>query len=457
MKKCIVWVLMLALAFGFGACKPQIIGPGPGTDYEVNIHLDPETEGTLTILVPNTDGGRESDIIDVLANGFKEKFPNVTVKKHADMITDEMYMDTIGTLVQSKSVPDLVYTNTAMYYYLVSKNVVVSLDPYFEASIQDGVLDLADYYAEYFDMGAYEGNRYVMPRNADTVVTYFNVSMLEEAGIKTSGDDRDPRLSNEWTWENFLSVCKDLVAFWDLDRNKYAGYYCIRQTVFDWESVWNPIMQSLGANAYTDGSVSIQSEATERFVALYKELIDLRIAPSWDSGSTARLSNGNAAFEFASNGPAEMNKVEVLKDNFDILPFPLVNGENAKIGTGFAGWGISSTSENRDLAWAFLQYMISEEGQLALCSSGTSTTPSVLRSLTEEKTWARDYRDLNLDAFMEHGENKITPAYFKGFDPSRMFDIQYALQEFTRNCLTSNASAEWCISTAAEKLAAAIA
>lgn len=458
MKKIVVWLLALVCAFSMAGCKPVIIDKETDGDYEVNIDLDQNTEGTLSILVPSTDGGRESDIIDVLAKGFKAIYPNVTVVKHADMITDEMYMDTIGTLVQSESMPDLVYTNTAMYYYLVSKKVVVNLEPYFKATEEAGTLDMADYYSEYFNMATYEGKRYIMPRNADTVVTYFNRSMLEEAGIKTSGADRDPRLSNDWTWEDFISVCEDLVAFWDRDRTKYANYYCIRQTLFDWESVWNPIMQSVGAEAYRDGEVAIDSEETREFIALYKELIDKKIAPTWDSGSNARLINGSAAFEFASNGPSEMQKYEVLKDNFDVLTFPLVGGaETGRIGTGFAGWGISSTSENRDLAWAFLHYMISEEGQLAMCSSGVSTTPSLLRSLSEEKTWAKDFKHLNLDAFMAHGENKVTPAYFKGFDPSHMFDIQYALQTFTRNCLTSNTTAEECIRLAKDSLANAVA
>ena len=124
MKKIVVWLLALVCAFGMAGCKPVIIDKETDGDYEVNIDLDQNTEGTLSILVPSTDGGRESDIIDVLAKGFKAIYPNVTVVKHADMITDEMYMDTIGTLVQSESMPDLVYTNTAMYYYLVSKKVV---------------------------------------------------------------------------------------------------------------------------------------------------------------------------------------------------------------------------------------------------------------------------------------------------------------------------------------------
>ena len=167
MKKIVVWLLALVCAFGMAGCKPVIIDKETDGDYEVNIDLDQNTEGTLSILVPSTDGGRESDIIDVLAKGFKAIYPNVTVVKHADMITDEMYMDTIGTLVQSESMPDLVYTNTAMYYYLVSKKVVVNLEPYFKATEEAGTLDMADYYSEYFNMATFEGKRYIWNINAE--------------------------------------------------------------------------------------------------------------------------------------------------------------------------------------------------------------------------------------------------------------------------------------------------
>lgn len=455
MKKILALLLTLCVTIGVAGCgKPQTIGGGVDGNYEVNLNIDKNIEATLTVLVPSTDGGLEGRLIDALAKGFKQYYPNVTVQKRADAISDEFYMDTIGTLVQSETMPDLVYTNTALYYFLVSKKVVVNLEPYFNAAISEGKLDMADYYENFFDMCSYDGKRYIMPRSADSVVMIYNKQMLAEAGIDP---ETDPRMTNEWTWEDFVSVCEDLVEFWDTDRDKYPRNYGVRQSVFDWESVWNPMMQSFGANAYTNGSVTIDSDATRQFANLYKELVEKKITPSWDSGSMSQFVNGYTAFEPTSGGPSNYQKIDLLKDNFDFLPFPYVNGkDNAKIGSGFAGWGISATSKQRDLAWAFLQYMISEEGQLAMYTSGESTTPSVLRSLTEEKAWAKEYKHLNLDAFVIHEENKISPAYFKGFDPSHMFDIQYALQDFTRNLLTPSVSVDASISTAKTALENAI-
>lgn len=452
MKKLIALFLAVGCLFCMIACRPTLL-PNGGTDFEVNLDLDKNITAELTVLVPSTDGGVEGRIIDALAKGFNEHYPNVTIKKKADAISDDFYMDTIGTLVQTQTLPDLVYTNTAMYYFCVSKNVLVSLDPYFKAATEAGTLDMTDYYDNYFDMASYNGNRYVMPRTADTVVTIYNKSMLKEAGIDP---DTDPRMSNDWTWEDFVSVGKDLVAFWKTNPTKYARYYPIRQSVLDWESVWNPLMKSFGATAIENGEVTIDSSESRDFVNLYKSLVSDGITPAWDAGSMSQLINGYTAFDFTSNGPDYYQRIELLKDNFDFLPFPLTNGENAKIGTGFAGWGISSTSKNRDLAWAFLQYMISEEGQLAMYTSGDVSTPSLLRSITEAGSWARGYEALNLNAYTVHEENKISPDYFKGADPTCVFDIQYALQNFAREALTPSVSTEKCIANALVSLTTAI-
>ena len=433
-------------------CAPTLLDD-QGSNYEVNINLDKNIKAELTVLVPSTDGGVESRIIDAVAKGFKQHYPNVTVKKKADAITDEFYMETILNLVQSDTMPDLVYTNTAMYYFCVSKKVLLNLEPYFKATAKAGTLDMADYYDNFFDMATYEGGRYVIPRNADSVVTFYNKSMLSEAGINPETDER---MTNDWTWDDFVSIGKQLVDFWKTNPNKYARYYPLRQTVLDWESVWNPLMQSFGANALTNGKVTIDSHEAREFVELYKNLVTEKITPSWDSGSMSQFINGYTAFEFSSSGPDYFQKIDLLKDNFEILPFPLVNGEDSKIGSGFAGWGISGKSKNRDLAWAFLQYMISEEGQLAMYSGGDVSTPSVLRSLTESKAWAKGFEHLNLDAYMAHEDKKISPAYFKSANPTCVFDIQYALQNFTRDALTPSVDTDKCIANAKSALTTAI-
>ena len=399
MKKflCTVLILIMAMLL-FAGCQPNIIEKPP-EEFDVNIDVDRNTEATLRILVPSTDGGQEEMYIKALEPGFKEMFPNVTIEYDRRAISDDKYVESISSAIASGEVPDLFYANTVFYYYLVSQNCIISLEPYYAAEAdrynttggQEGLNLDADYYTSFFDMSKYEGNRYVVPRSMDSVVTYYNTEFLQAAGISLSDERLVSTEENPFTWDDLVSLCKDVNDFIVSEEGRQAGYgsaYAL-QADFDWEA-------------------------------------------------------------------------EEIKESFNAVPFPLI-GENAKIGCGFAGWGISSTADDttRDIAWQFLKYMISREGQMALINAGLAT-PSIRIDLAEEKQWSKGYEDLNLDAWLQWEEYKVSSKFFVNQDPSATFDILSALQTFMRNLVdptltgTSVKSVEMCIATAKEDLSEAV-
>ncbi len=457
-KKLIAFLIAILTVFCcIGSTGCFLLPSVPNIDtknYEANVSLDKNVEATISVLVPNYDGGLEKNIIEAVANEFKNVYPNVTIVCQEESVADKDYRKTIPDLVNAGELPDLVYTNTALYYYLVGNELIWSLEPYFKAAIDADQIDLNKYYAEYFEMGSWDGLRYVIPRNMDSVVTYYNKSMMAEAGIDLSQYEENP---DTWTMDAFLSVCEKLTAFWE-QRGYGNQRICMEKEMLEWESVWNPIMQSYGSNAYTDKEVTIDSEGTKKYAELYREMANKGYIPDWTVTSGCKFDKGDVAFQFASNGPQYYQDRPLIANNFDFLPFPLVNGENSKIGTGFAGWGISSRTNGteRDVAWAFLQFLISEQGQRAMYSSGKSTTPSVVKIMTLTKEWAKDFKHLNLNAFTAHTNKKITSDYYKDFDPKYMYDIQTALQHLAQNSMTRSLSIDEVISRAEGELAAAV-
>ena len=146
-----------------------------------------------------------------------------------------------------------------------------------------------------------------------------------------------------------------------------------------------------------------------------------------------------------------------IKGKFDALPFPLI-GKDPKIGCGFAGWGISSTTPvgaKRDLALQFLQYMISKEGQSALINAGLAT-PSVRIDLAEEKAWSKGYQDLNLDAWLVGEEYKVSSKFFVSQEPSCTFDILTAMQEFIMKLVDTDKSVDSLVIACKEQLEEAV-
>lgn len=450
-------VAVLSLSF-LGGCGPKINESQPD-DYEVNLNVDKNTEATLSVMVPSGDGGLEAKYVEAIAEGFKELFPKVKVTLDYRDISDNGYAASINSAIASGKAPDLFYTNTGFYYYLISKNCIVNLEPYYKAAKDAGVLNLeSDYYTSFFSMSEYDGKRYVVPRSMDSVVTYYNTDILAAAGIDPK---TDARFNNAFTWEQFDSLLDDVNAYLTSAQAKTDGYadcYAL-DPCFEWEAVYNPIMQSYGANIFDEnGNITVESENMTEMATMINTISKKgRIIKPYSSAYNFKA--GKCAFFFSSYGPTKMNEELAVRGKFDALPFPLI-GENGKIGCGFAGWGISSRSSatQRDLAWQFLSYMISKEGQMALINNGLAT-PSIRIDLAEEKQWSKGFESLNLDAWLVSEDKKICTDYFVKFDPSKMFGIQNAVQNFMKNIsdFSKNNSVTYFIGSFKSDLEAAIA
>lgn len=450
-------VAVLSLSF-LGGCGPKINESQPD-NYEVNLNVDKNTEATLSVMVPSGDGGLEAKYVEAIAEGFKELFPKVKVTLDYRDISDNGYAASINSAIASGKAPDLFYTNTGFYYYLISKNCIVNLEPYYKAAKDAGVLNLeSDYYTSFFSMSEYDGKRYVVPRSMDSVVTYYNTDILAAAGIDPK---TDARFNNAFTWEQFDSLLDDVNAYLTSAQAKTDGYadcYAL-DPCFEWEAVYNPIMQSYGANIFDEnGNITVESENMTEMATMINTISKKgRIIKPYSSAYNFKA--GKCAFFFSSYGPTKMNEELAVRGKFDALPFPLI-GENGKIGCGFAGWGISSRSSatQRDLAWQFLSYMISKEGQMALINNGLAT-PSIRIDLAEEKQWSKGFENLNLDAWLVSEDKKICTDYFVKFDPSKMFGIQNAVQNFMKNIsdFSKNNSVTYFIGSFKSDLEAAIA
>jgi len=104
--------------------------------------------------------------------------------------------------------------------------------------------------------------------------------------------------------------------------------------------------------------------------------------------------------------------------------------DNAKIGAGIAGYTINARSnvQTRDIAWQFLLYMLSQEGQNALAEGGLNL-PSIRKDLAdyEVAAWGSGYSDYNLSAYLYAPERKVAVDFVHKFDPELKTDLIQAL------------------------------
>jgi ABC-type glycerol-3-phosphate transport system substrate-binding protein len=123
-----------------------------------------------------------------------------------------------------------------------------------------------------------------------------------------------------------------------------------------------------------------------------------------------------------------------LKGKIDLVSFPLIMDNNTpKIGAGVAGYSICSTSKNKDVAWAFLSYLLSQKGQQKMALNGLNLA-SIRKDLSDhtKANWGKNYENLNLSAYTYGAEYKITPEFFTRTKLTAKAAIQQSLvQLFT--------------------------
>lgn len=92
------------------------------------------------------------------------------------------------------------------------------------------------------------------------------------------------------------------------------------------------------------------------------------------------------------------------------------------------GYCIYNKTQKRDLAWQFLKYMVSEDGQNAFAKAG-ATNPPIRKDMADPKTnlWGQgvngEYKDLNMEAYTYKVEYNQPTDFFLGFAPKKQTEL----------------------------------
>lgn len=440
MKRILVVLLagLMSLSL-FAGCADRGKNGGETVDPEdINVNIDPNTKAELEIMVP---GGNinERTMIQCLIDSFADLYPNVTF--NMSYVSVDNYVSAVGQQQLAGTLPDIVWSNSPDFYDLVESETFIDLAPYMKANEmadtvytyrdangQPSKFSSEDFFTEFFDMGAMDGKNYVVPRSCDTVITFLNTDILTKAGV-----DLDPattKVKNGWTWDDFMQVCAQ-VRSW-MDQNGMASNYVIDANLTSWLSVCYPMLISYGAEVIDEeGKVAIDSEATRQCLEMVAEMVEKRYINDSTVATTGSYDNGKSAMLFQSASVSLYAERLALKGKVDLVSFPLITVNNTpKIDAGVAGYAINAASENKEIAWAFLTYLLSYEGQQKMALNGLNLA-SIRQDLADYKTanWGKGYETLNLSAYTYGSEYKISTDFFVRTTLSAKAGLQQALQQ----------------------------
>lgn len=438
-------VLMLFACCAVGCNKKP---PVAGDEYEVNLDLDPNISATLKV----TSYENELELFESLMDGFNQFYPYVELE--FDPLAGELYSTMMG-YYGGDQMPDIMINQSFDMLALDGAGMLLNLDPYIRAEAASGeedAFDTSDYWDYFWKLGQrdFNGSQIMIPRSSDQVVVHYNKEVLKAAGV-----DLNPattKVKNGWTWEDFLSVCAQVKAYF----NESGTTRPIMDAYITWEANFNAILSSFGVEYFRDGASAIDSQNTRDALELIRELRTSGYIAKTTSSIGANFDGGQGAFMIHSRAIGETVEalqggrygsvaLEDMHNVYDVVSFPLI-GDTPKIGAGVAGYSIASTSQNRDVAWQFMKFMLSKEGQNILADFGLTSPPmrKDMVDITDESNhWVKGYDKFNLNAYLYgREENYIQATEYILERPARANDLKNTVSELVESYINTDAKDE---------------
>lgn len=233
--------------------------------------------------------------------------------------------------------------------------------------LEDAGLNVADYNAGSMASGSYNGKQYVLPFFPDLGLMYFRSDIVSQA-------DAEKLIAGDYTWADLLAMAETYMgqggttAGAVFQASLYEGLVC---NANEFTANWTDVKGGLEAM-----KALVDSKATPDNILNYTE------------GETANsFVKGESVF--ARNWPYQWGviKSEGTITTAQVAVAPLPGGSTV------GGWllAINKNSANPDGAFAFMQFVNSEAGQLIMSQQG-GYLPGLNKMLSDERITTGDER-----------------------------------------------------------------
>lgn len=250
---------------------------------------------------------------------------------------------------------------------------------------QSGVLDESDYLPEIYDpYTIFDGRRYGVPFDGDYHMLFYNVEILEDAGVEVPT-----------TWDEYVDVVRTITEQSSGD-SVYGTALLGRNTAFDVGSSFFNRLATMGGSPFTDdGTPNMDSPEAIAAAASMAEVAPHAVPTPVETGFDTALAQwlgGNIgvieAWTDLGAFSQDPDGSEVI-DGWGVAPLPV--GEGGEPASALnAGWafGISTTAPNPELAEAFLEFAGSPEMNVELSTTIGSGVDPIYNSTLESEEYA---------------------------------------------------------------------
>ncbi len=285
---------------------------------------------------------------------FSEQHPDIKVKFRATYDGYEEGTNTVLRESVSNNLPDISMQGLNRQAILVEKGIAKSLEPYIA---KEADFEKDGYHQAMLSLSTFDGETYGLPFSISLPVSYYNMDMMNKAGINKMPE----------TWDDVIMAC---------DKMRDAG---IKNPIFwGWNITGNWFLQatmwSQGEPTVLDnGKINLGSQAGLNALSTMQNIFSSCEMKnlSWKD-ALASFSKGEIGMMFWST--SALGAVERAKGDFELRTHEFPGLKGAPLGLPAGGNAAMLVSASKDperlnAAWTFLKFITSGVGAAAVAET----------------------------------------------------------------------------------------
>src|SRR5690606_22932313 len=269
------------------------------------------------------------------------------------------YEQNLATLIAAGAAPDVFFINNISLPGFAAQGAFMPLEQFADEAFLD------DFFPGHLDAFRYDGELMALPRDISNLVMFYNQDLFEANGVAAPSDG--------WTWDDFMAAAQTLTQ--DTDGDGALDQYGFGYSTF--YLFWQPWVWSNGGSFFSPDhseftlNQGAALEGLEYYVGLR---CDANIAPTGEQAAersaASMIADGDAAMIVDGRWRvAPLLSNAAVDFNWDVALFPY-GSDGSVIGVDGSGWGISSTSNDPEAAWRFIEFVSSAEAQALWTEAG---------------------------------------------------------------------------------------
>lgn len=294
-----------------------------------------------------------------------QKYPDITVEFQTTSFPD--YWTKLPTLAASGKLPDIVSLQS-----LRAPGFAGLMEP-LDARIKADKFDIDSFEPSILKGLARDGKQFALPYDFGPLVLFYNHDMFVKDGL--------PLPKPGWTEADFNNAAKALT------KNGTYGFAISEPEAF------LAYARSKGARYLDDkGELDLTNAGLKSAFTQYAALVSQqKVAPLFPASgmlssavANGRFTSGNVAMYV--DGPWQLINVK-KKANFTVGVAPIPAREAGSLTlTAGSGFGIATTSKNKDAAWKAIQVMTGPDAEKYLADAG--------RAFSARKDFQKNWYDV---------------------------------------------------------------